>query len=174
MSTSAVNFLDEIFYTTTNYGSDVLRESLVNFLRSPSESLSVSRRSVFSERLLSVVQSVSKEGFPTAVLNLLSSVADSMVEYSQRKKLTAAEANDLESASRLIKIIVKSAGTTVLLTDSSSSGSNPSLDNTSSGSGSGARSGSSEEGSTASDRLAKVIRRALREPVSQTLIAKVC
>ena len=173
MSTSAVNFLDEIFYTTTNYGSDVLRESLVNFLRSPSESLSVSRRSVFSERLLSVVQSVSKEGFPTAVLNLLSSVADSMVEYSQRKKLTAAEANDLESASRLIKIIVKSAGTTVL-TDSSSSGSNPSLDNTSSGSGSSARNGSSEEGSTASDRLAKVIRRALREPVSQTLIAKVC
>ena len=36
-----------------------------------------------------------------------------MIEYNKKKNLSIADSNALESASRLIRIIVKSAGTTV-------------------------------------------------------------
>ncbi len=151
-----VKFINEVVFGAIDYGGLAIRDSLAELIGGQPSTGTFTQPLQFADNLNSLIQTVSREGLTTPILNFLVSISDSMARYSSEAKTSLltlddnieelkAEADALESTSRMIMLIVKSARTVQ----------------------------ADGNGSEASEKFNRLIRRALREPVSQALIAQI-
>lgn len=167
-----MTFIEELIFGAVDYGGPAVQSSFDSLLNdaASSASASITKRSggfpgfplQATSRLNSLVQYVSQEGASTALLQFATRMADAMALQSQAQLAKASgssynsaastemreEAAALDSASRILKLFVKSVSAT-----SPAAG----LDNP----------------EDTSEKYRNVIRRALREPVSQAVISRI-
>lgn len=173
LTTAVVGFTEELVFGTVDYGGPAVRTSFERLLSDAAASGSL--RSTdgggaflgfplqTTSRLNSLVQYVSQEGASTALLQFATRMADAMALQSQAQLEKASfsynsaasteireEAAALDSASRILKLFVKSVAAT-----SPGSAADP----------------VSPEGIP--EKYRNIVRRALREPVSQTVISRI-
>jgi len=176
LTTAVVGFVEELIFGAVDYGGPAVRTSFDRLLSDATASASSSatknnRGGAFlgfplqaTSRLNSVVQYVSQEGASTALLQFATRMADAMALQSQAQLEKASssfnsaasieireEAAVLDSASRFLNLFVKSVSAISPVGTSTDADSPNDM----------------------SEKYRNIVRRALREPVSQTVISRI-